>query len=82
MSVFFFVLSYIYFSTVFLLMRLYYGSETGFFKILIDTYTYVMFGALSVDTSFSTPYTPIIIILGKLTVRIYQIINKPLKYLS
>ena len=32
---------------------------------LIDTYVYVMFGALSVDTSFKVKYAAIVVVTGK-----------------
>ena len=61
--IFFFLLLYIYTVTCLLLM---FVQDTLDIKTAaIDTYVYVMFGALSVDTSFKVKYAAIVVIAGK-----------------
>jgi hypothetical protein len=60
--VFFFLLVYIYAVTILLLLFI--QDNLDISSAAIDTYVYVMFGALSVDTTFGMKYGAIVIVVG------------------
>lgn len=61
---FFFLLFYIYTGMTLLLMFI--QDNINILTAMIDTYVYVLFGALSVDTSFKVPYSAIVLVTGTL----------------
>lgn len=56
------LLVYVYVATTLLL--LFVQDKLNIFKAAVDTYVYVMFGALSVDTTFSEKYAVIVVVTG------------------